>query len=339
MSDESSIAAVTPGDQAILDALAAGGKIDVTGATLARRHYAYSTSFAIEELTITSRRGDVHKAIFKDLSPSALIGCARVHRPQFMYDREREILVYRHLLSDSGLDAAELLGSVNDPDSQRYWLFLEYIGGGQLRHVGDLTAWEEAARWIARLHAYFHPRTRSVPQVPLLNYDRSFFLGFFNRFESSAARNPDVATACRALRPAITRAATLLNESPSTLIHGEYYPANVLIRSGNADDRPWAVCPIDWEVAGVGSAVLDLAALVAGNWPEEARLRMIRAYLEQSNQLGLQVPALQSMLQLIEAARLLTAIQWLGWADGWTPPPDQARDWLRDALEAGRRLT
>jgi hypothetical protein len=40
----------------------------------------------------------------------------------------------------------------------------------------------------------------------------------------------------------------------------------------------------------------------------------------------------------LEDARLLVAVQWLGWSDGWRPPPEHAHDWLADALDAAERL-
>ena len=46
-----------------------------------------------------------------------------------------------------------------------------------------------------------------------------------------------------------------------TVIHGEFYPKNVLIHDG-------IVCPIDWESTAISVGEIDLAALTE-NWSEE----------------------------------------------------------------------
>src|SRR5947209_6646174 len=55
---------------------------------------------------------------------------------------------------------------------------------------------------------------------------------------------------------------------PRTLIHNEFYPSNVLIERRREGVR---VCPVDWEMAARGPALIDLAALTAGNWNETER--------------------------------------------------------------------
>jgi len=42
--------------------------------------------------------------------------------------------------------------------------------------------------------------------------------------------------------------------------------------------------------------------------------------------------------EALDYCRLHLAVQWLGWAEHWAPPPDQARDWLGEALAAAGRL-
>jgi thiamine kinase-like enzyme len=84
------------------------------------------------------------------------------------------------------------------------------------------------------------------------------------------------------------------------------------------------VAPVDWEMAGIGPGVLDVAALLSG-WGDEQRSAIVAGY-------GV-VPA-----EALAAARLHIAMQWLGWSPGWTPPPEHARDWLAEALGAAREL-
>jgi thiamine kinase-like enzyme len=102
---------------------------------------------------------------------------------------------------------------------------------------------------------------------------------------------------------------------PTTLVHGELYASNVML----ADDR---VCVVDWELAGVGPGVLDLAALTLGLADNEA------AALVETYRLARDEPLAATTLGFeLDCARLHVAIQWLGWSPDWTPPPEHARDW------------
>jgi thiamine kinase-like enzyme len=102
---------------------------------------------------------------------------------------------------------------------------------------------------------------------------------------------------------------------PATLVHGELYASNVLL----AGER---VCVVDWELAGIGPGVLDVAALTAGLADDDA------AALAETYRLALEHPpdAREFAFEL-DCARLHVAIQWLGWSPDWTPPPEHARDW------------
>jgi len=116
---------------------------------------------------------------------------------------------------------------------------------------------------------------------------------------------------------AYERVLEILSAMPATFVHGEFYASNVLV----AGER---IAAVDWEMAGIGPGILDLAALVTG-WGEEERTAIIAGYGN--------VPS-----QALDAAQLHLALQWLGWSPDWTPPPEHARDWLAEALSAGQRL-
>ena len=62
---------------------------------------------------------------------------------------------------------------------------------------------------------------------------------------------------------------------PPTFLHGEFYASNVIVPERAGEQR---VCPIDWELAAVGPALLDLAALVTGGWEQEQRNAIAGAY-------------------------------------------------------------
>jgi thiamine kinase-like enzyme len=92
---------------------------------------------------------------------------------------------------------------------------------------------------------------------------------------------------------------TLLESEP-TLVHGDFYPANVLLADG-------AVIPVDWEWAGVGAGELDLAALVDG-WSAGT----VDACLGDYRQARWSPGGDHGHHERLAAARLFLAARWLG---------------------------
>ena len=122
-----------------------------------------------------------------------------------------------------------------------------------------------------------------------------------------------------------------LLSQPSTVIHGEFYPSNVIMTGQPDGVLP---CPIDWETASVGPAVLDLAALMAGEWGEQDRHDMVAAYIAGS---GART-TLDDLSEAAQYAHIHLAVQWLGWFGRRRAPDIQARDWLGDAIDRAEAL-
>jgi Ser/Thr protein kinase RdoA (MazF antagonist) len=254
----------------------------------------------MEELRI-----DGEWLLFKDLSAAA-----RAPRPAFMVDPLREIAVYRDLLEPAGVGAPALRGWL--ADGRRAWLFLERVEGAPLDEARDLGAWEAAARWLAHLHS------RPLPTAGtgrLLRYDAAWLRRWQIR---AAASRP----ALRRLSAAVERAVESVSSWPFGLVHGEYYPANVLVAGRR-------IRPVDWETAGLGPGLLDVAALTSGGWDARERVRVERAYREALPP-GRR-PAARELADALRQARLLVAVQWLGWDERFSPPEEHAHDWLADA--------
>jgi hypothetical protein len=173
---------------------------------------------------------------------------------------QREIAAYRDALSQLDLSTPAFVGAPGDV------LLLEWIEGIPLWQSGDLADWEAAARWLARLHT-------SVIAGPL---PAATF-----RAASEVLRHP-----------AVARLATL----PPLPIHGEFYPANVLVSGGR-------IRPLDFETFGLGAGVMDLAALTAGDWPGDERARIEAAYR------AALPPRLRPPPGALEDARVLVELQ------------------------------
>jgi len=113
---------------------------------------------------------------------------------------------------------------------------------------------------------------------------------------------------------------------PQAFVHGELYPANVLVE--RAEEGPARIAPVDWELAGTGPYALDLAALASG-WSGEDRLAICRAFHRQLPPGGR--PALAELMAAVDLCRLALALQWIGWSADWVAPEAQRHDWRGEA--------
>ncbi|QOV90181.1 phosphotransferase [Humisphaera borealis] len=270
----------------------------------------------------------------KHLQWSSLLPAARQVRPHFLHDPTREICVYRDVLCEQ-LDTPYLYAAGSNEPPGCSWLVLERVAGEKLCHTGELEVWQEAARWLADAQAKFSPAAGAIQvKVPLLRHDRAYYLGWLARASAASTsqnRQGYLSSALRCFERIIPR----LADSAQSVIHGEFYASNILVRA----DRPAGkrICPVDWEMAAIGPALTDLAALTAGNWRTEDRMQIEAAY-HRCRPLACAKMTRHEIEWLLDACRLALAIQWIGWSDGWTPPSDQAHDWYAEAVSLVRCL-
>jgi aminoglycoside phosphotransferase (APT) family kinase protein len=260
-----------------------------------RRPYAYETSYPLEELEVTLEDGRELHLLRKDLR------AAPAGRPAFLHDPAREIETYRRVLDVAGLGTPAFYGAVDDQ------LFIEKVEGRELWQVGDLDVWLRVAGWLARMHDALDGQ---AGEPHLLRYDGDFLRLWLVRAQEIAG---DLGLVAEVYDDVVERLLAL----PQGLIHGEFYPSNILV----AEER---ICPVDWELAASGPRLLDLAALATG-WSDDDERAIVAAYGD--------VPD-----EALDSCRLHLAVRWLGWARGWTPPAEQARDWRREAQAVAERL-
>jgi aminoglycoside phosphotransferase (APT) family kinase protein len=293
-------------------------------AALRRRPLAHASSYEIEALDALAADGWSRRFVLKRVGEAGLVPAAVGAKPEPVLDRRREIDAYRDLLDPLGLGAPRLHGFRLGPESESFWLLLEWIDGEPLGEVGDRSAWERTARWLARLH--LAPVPRSLP-ASLLRLDGRWFGTWLDRALSLApagALDRIVASHGRVVRRLLAW--------PAGLVHGELFPSNVLVERCTGRIRV-----VDWEMAAAGPGVLDLAALVAGGWTASERDGLVRAYHDERSRNGGR-GSLGDLVEVLEHARLALAVQRLGWSDSWSPPEEHAHDWLAEALRAAERL-
>lgn len=274
-----------------------------------RRPHPYHSTHPVEDLAVLPAAGVGRRLLLKDLGATC---CGDLGDRARLLDARREIEAYR-VLASRGVSAPACVAAAPAPRRDRGWLVLEAVDAAPLWQHEGLGAWLAAARWLAALHGGGPPRDARH----LLVHDRAHARQWLRR---AVATTPPGALAAVAVvwETALARLAAW----PATFLHGEFYASNVLV------DAAGTVRPVDWEMAGVGPGVLDLAALVAG-WPGAERRRLVAAY-HAALPAGRRPPA-DELDVALTCARLQIAVQWLGWSPGWKPTAAHARDWLGEA--------
>ena len=299
-------------------------------AWLRRRPLPDRSSFAIEELDVGLAGGRTLELVLKDVGPSGLSAAARRVRPAFLYDPLREIDTYRSILVPERVSSPALFGAVVAPEQSRLWLVLERVRGHALWREGDLSVWRRAAAWLARAHARLAPVAAArAGAARLLRHDADLVRAWPARAARFGRLEGPLAGLLSRYEPVVEHLTSL----PVTLVHGEFYASNVMVRARSGRRR---VCPLDWELAGLGPGLLDLAALTAGRWTEAERTSMALAYraaLPRSAR-----PDREELLTSLDICRLHVAVQWLGWAEEWSPPTDHEHDWLGEAAALAQQV-
>lgn len=293
------------------------------------RPFECATSFRLTVVTVHLDHGDRHVLVMKDFDRAHMLPGARRHRAGRPASPRREIDAYRHVLAPAGI-GPHCLTTVADPIRQRYWLFTEKVSGIELWQAGDAHVWAAVAGWLGDMHRSFAGRHADLARwLPVL--DREWFGAWHRRAVAVLGESADPkATELRtvlARRGLADRLDEELAAMPTTLVHGELYPSNVMVDASNvaggaADVR---VVPIDWETAAIGPPMLDLAALSTG-WDAPTQARLGEAY----------GPTLDR--SALAWCRLHLALRWIAHSADWEPPPAHRQDWIGEALQVAHEV-
>jgi hypothetical protein len=271
-----------------------GGLLGASSMTVERTPNAYKSSFATEVVTCHADNGEVHR-LFCKYGPTR-VDSGHGHRGGVAY----ESAVYRDALEPAGMGTPRLRGIHEDRAGRRTWLIIEHLAeAGRLLWYPE--AMGPAAAWIGRFHATMQLRVDAGELDFLRRYDEDYFAAWAPRADAlvSEAWKQRFAWWPRVCER-FGLCVELLLEAPATVIHGEYYPKNVLCTGE-------AIHPVDWESAAVAPGEIDLASLVEG-WPAEIARECIECY--RAARWPAAAPA--EFERVLDAARVYFALRWLG---------------------------
>jgi hypothetical protein len=302
----------------------------------------YASSFAIDEVTVRFDDGSALELVCKGTGKAAMLPEARRIKPRFIHHPLREIAAYERILAPFAAGAPRFYGSVVNRQRGDYWLFLERVRGVPLTEVGDFGVWRHVSAWLGDVHARLArdpALADAAALVPLVRYDRAHARVWMDRaqqhLEADVTRPRTIRRRFASLGLRYDAFLDELAALPSGFMHGEFFAANVLVEI--TPGRRY-VRPVDWELAGMGPMLMDLAALTAGSWTEDQRAALAASYRRAAGPI---VPASTSddgFMRALDCCRLQLAVQRLGWARQWTPPATHRQDWLGEALHAADRL-
>jgi hypothetical protein len=301
--------------------LAQAGGRPVKIAALQRERSPFATLFPAEVLSIRLGSGEQLSMFVKYL------GAEQADHPEKQC-RDREIRVYEQLLVADGLPVVRYYGAHLDPATARHELFLEHIDDWSLKYH-DLEHWFTAARRLAQLQAYFAPQAERLLACEfLLQFDARHFTEWAKRgLAAVATQSADLAAELGHVVDKYHRATEVLSAQPVTLVHNDLSPKNVL---ADRSRSPTRICFVDWEMAGVGCGLLDLAHLKHGLDPVSDQ-KMCAAYCAALAGTALLPPNPQEWRRVLAACELHQTLYRLAFSQTWQVPPERVAQWVFEA--------
>ena len=219
------------------------------------------------------------------------------HKGGVVYEAE----VFRRVLSRSQLSLPRYYGSHRADDGET-WLFMESLDDC-VRWTTTVDPDANAVRlagWIGRFHAEQEAAIKRSAMPSLARHDAPYYRNWIQRtWQFAQPLHDQFPWLCGLCQRAHEVLPWLLN-APRTLIHGELFPQNVLIRDQT-------IFPVDWEAAAIAAGELDLVSMT-DNWPEQVAARCEAQYIR-SRWSG-QPPA--EFACTLAVARLFHQFLWLG---------------------------
>jgi aminoglycoside phosphotransferase (APT) family kinase protein len=292
-----------------------GGQLTI----LDRRPAVYASTFPSE--VVRCRLGDASERLLYCKYSAGRDSSSHRHRGGVAY----EAAVYRHVLAGLELPVCRCYGAHTDADTGDTWLVLKYLERVERLDQTVSCGLTVAARWAAHFHAATEGPAMGDSLPWLRRYDAAYYLGWVQRTALLDRRLHPGRRWLAALCARGEECVGALLDAPVTVIHGEYYPKNILY------DEKAMVWPVDWESAAIAPGEIDLASLTE-RWPEQTVRHCIAEYqrIRPGHPRGSFGPRL-------DAARIYLLLRWLGEHRALTANPDTV--WRLDQLrQSGERL-
>jgi len=181
---------------------------------------------------------------------------------------EYEAKIYAEVLAKIPLSKITYYGHSQFMDSGETIIVLEYLGDNlRVSYSTDPDVLLKAAEWIGRFHSLLESQAPAFVKT----YDKQYYTFWLERFENLVYSFRVEHSYVTNIIDFFKQNIEIFTSKPQSIIHGEYYPINILIRDGR-------IYPVDWESAAVGAGEIDLACLIEG-WDKELTENAKEVYL------------------------------------------------------------
>lgn len=215
---------------------------------------------AIERMQ-KKRKGVVYR--LKGAGPGGSDVIAKRSSPERLL---KERIIYEQVLPALSISIVSYYGFIEEPDESYCWLFLESADGEEYSPL-DNEHRTLAARWLGLLHT---SASRIATAARLPERGPGYYLEQLRQGGETIRRNltnPALTSETRATLENVVwqlevvasrwgQVEELCERAPRTLVHGDFAPKNMRVRSGRAG---LSLLPFDWGSAGWGVAAADLA--------------------------------------------------------------------------------
>ncbi len=263
--------------------------------SIRRRKNVFKGSFPSEIVSCTLKDGDERSFLLKyDASVS--------HRGHgFWGDVAYEARVYAELLRKLPLPLPAFYGYNRFSPNGPRCMVLEYISPGRRLEHSPREVLITAAVWIGRFQALCERRRSRLPRTLFKTYDRQYYLGWLRRTSRYAAQFPRGYSWLPELRDRFIEKLDALTRSPLTIVHGEFYPKNILVSGRD-------IYPVDWQSAAIGRGEIDLASLTE-NWKPAS---LVRECEERYARARWPEGPPEDFAEALALARIYWPLRWLG---------------------------
>lgn len=219
-----------------------------------------------------------------------------------------EAAVYAEILADCRAATPRYFGYSVDKTWAK--LYLEFISGGT--RLSECVDWyeglEQAASWLAAFHDEMAVSDETRFPRWLTRYDHAYYKAWVCRASNYVPENVRRKPWFEAFVLRSDHWIDRLCGGPKSLVHGEFYPENLLV-------TPEGLITVDWESAALAHPCIDVVALLDGLSPESAADAQQR-YVSHR---GIEA---ESFAAEVAAARIYLLVRWLGDRMEWSTDPE-----------------
>ena len=210
---------------------------------------------------------------------------------------EYEAKIYREILSKINLPVAEYFGLIH-LENNNLCLVIEFLENAELLFRSlEENQLEKSIKWIAEFHSAFQDNYPS--DIP--KYTSEYYLIWPDKVEKIVSGLDGRYPWIKNITGFFNRNINILTNAPLTLIHGEYYPNNILIHQGQ-------IKPIDWESVAIAPGEIDLASSIDGH-DEITKNNAIETYIKTRKLNSQEINQLNNVLLM---AQLYFHFRWIG---------------------------